>query len=221
MNRALDVFRDLYNLEINLIENPSMTARKMDSLSAGMAQVAEKYSNYLEDLARRAGVDAPDLRALVEQAPNYDRQTYVGLIAVAKAALAVDDAGRPRYDLTGQDRVIVKRILGTSEQLSGIAGRWGGRFVDATNDPTEVTDAERLKIRKAWDIGTEVVVMQTVAQLDGDIITRISPERTGPMHESVRTTHQELIATSLTHWRELFQTVALLAGQSVSALFKR
>ncbi len=33
MSRAKDLFKDLYNLEINLIENPSMTARKMESLS--------------------------------------------------------------------------------------------------------------------------------------------------------------------------------------------
>ena len=36
---------------------------------------------------------------------------------------------------------------------------------------------EIVAVRKIWEIGTESVVMQTIAQLDGDIVTRIQRGR--------------------------------------------
>ena len=63
-------------------------------------------------------------------------------------------------------------------------------------------------LRKAWEVGTESVVMQTVAQVDGDIVTRIQNDHADAAHQQVHDIHQQMVGESLQHWRFLFATVA-------------
>lgn len=234
-----DVFRDLYNLEINLIESRHMTGRKMDTFSSGMAQIANKYATFLhrEEFAASLwrtvppdlvvpgegiaeGVAVGTYRDLVEELvqgsdSDYSEKTFEYLVCIAKEVL---DEGEFIDD---EHRGVAIRIVGVSQQLRIIAKRWGDRrFLVAKDpadlDPAELTDPDRLQIRKAWDIGTSVVVMQTVAQLDGDIITRITPARASEEHVMLHRLNERLVGTSLDHWRVLFETVASLVGKAVS-----
>ena len=40
----------------------------------------------------------------------------------------------------------------------------------------QFTSSELVQIRKIWDIGTDQIVVQTVIQLDGDVVTRLKPD---------------------------------------------
>ncbi len=62
-------------------------------------------------------------------------------------------------------------------------------------------------VRKIWEVGTELVLVQTSVQLDGDVVTRISEtllsKEMAETHRIILAAHQENIATGLCHWRAL------------------
>jgi len=68
------------------------------------------------------------------------------------------------------------------------------------------------RIRKAWDIGVDHIVMQTVIQLDGDVVFRGSSEvlnSEGPLFKA----HESLTAVGLKHWGNLFNIVIELLAR--------
>lgn len=73
-------------------------------------------------------------------------------------------------------------------------------------------------IRKAWEIGTEKIVLQTVIQLDGDITTRISESLANTPNEIIFQIHNESIETSTKFWSNLVKTLGEIAG-GISGLF--
>lgn len=77
-----------------------------------------------------------------------------------------------------------------------------------------LTPDELVTIRKIWEVGVEIVAMQTVIQLDGDVVTRIHPryldERYGRLHQY----HNDGVAIALGYWKELIN----VAKDMVSAL---
>jgi hypothetical protein len=230
-----EVFQDLYNLEINLIESRHMTGRKMETFSSGMAQTANKYAVFLRhpafEPALTGGDETPTCWDRLGDIVTSSDATYSSntFDVIATAAERVVDADP--FDDDDERRGVAIRVLGVSQQLRFIAKRrWGHRTFLAAGagpddpdgkDPAGLTDAERLQIRKAWDIGTNVVVMQTVAQLDGDIIMRIAPSRESEEYAMLHQLNQQLVSTSLNHWRVLFETVATLAGSSFTKLLGR
>ncbi len=71
-------------------------------------------------------------------------------------------------------------------------------------------------VRKIWELGTERIVMQTAIQLDGDVVTRISPELLERHNEAVRArivaAHRESTETSLKYWKQLLDVAERLVG---------
>lgn len=235
---AQDVFRDLYNLEINLIESRHMTGRKMDSPSVGMAQTANKFASFLTherfepwlnaDCRPHLDDDSPILddsivsfwdlmhAVIAESDTAYTGETFARVAATAEYLLEHGD-----FDGHEEQRGVVIRISGVSKQLLFVARKWNGApFLRESAQPANLTDSDRLQIRKAWEIGTNIVVLQTVAQLDGDIVTRISPSRVSAEQTVLYDLHRELIGTALNHWRVLFQTVAEIGSKTFSSFFK-
>jgi len=71
------------------------------------------------------------------------------------------------------------------------------------NNAWPVSAADRAQIRKIWEIGTEHVLVQTVIQIEGDVITRINPQVQHNEKRYLLDVHQRGIETSLKMWREL------------------
>lgn len=80
-------------------------------------------------------------------------------------------------------------------------GALGKRF-DLPVLPDEV-----VLIRKIWDIGTDNISMQTIVQLDGDVVTRIHSGFLGDDHEITRKIHEKMIQTSISTWDGLVRLV--------------
>lgn len=70
-----------------------------------------------------------------------------------------------------------------------------------------LTTDELVTIRKAWEIGTEVIVMQTMIQLDGDVVTRIDPAYVTAEKETIRRIHSDSVTLSLKAWDQLIGLV--------------
>ena len=55
-------------------------------------------------------------------------------------------------------------------------------------------------IRKVWELGTEVIAMQTIVQVDGDVITRLNPTYMNEKrYPNLQTYHNEGVNIALRH----------------------
>ncbi|MBI2857476.1 MAG: hypothetical protein HYX90_00240 [Chloroflexi bacterium] len=66
-----------------------------------------------------------------------------------------------------------------------------------------LTADELITIRKVWEIGTEVIAIQTVIQLDGDVVTRINPDYALIEKKMIHDIHHDQVNFSLQAWKEL------------------
>jgi hypothetical protein len=130
---------------------------------------------------------------------------------------------------------ILKRIYRNCDQIKGILE---GRGIDRGRGDAELqtvreeglsrktassvelplTADENLVIRKAWEVGTETVVMQTVAQLDGDVVTRVQQARMAAADRPLHDLHRSGIATALEHWQFLIQTFVQITTKAADFL---
>jgi len=80
---------------------------------------------------------------------------------------------------------------------------------------------ELATVRKIWEVGVELVLVQTAVQIDGDVVTRISETllsaEMAEVHGLVLKAHHENVATGLTHWRALVE----VALELVTKVFRR
>jgi hypothetical protein len=81
---------------------------------------------------------------------------------------------------------------------------------------------DRAAIRKIWEMGVEEVVAQTCVQIDGDVITRLSPQLVDSATAEVRalllTIHRDSVGIGLQHWQFLADTAVKFA-ESLSGGF--
>jgi len=75
-----------------------------------------------------------------------------------------------------------------------------------------------LVIKKANDIGTERVVLQTIISIDGDVTTRISKSFADQPVTFINTMHQDAIGISVEFWKSLVNVVVEL-GKSFVGIF--
>ena len=237
------VARDLFSLEINTVIKDTMTARKMPDAANALLDIAQTYATKLLELRIPLG-DAfaegnADLRkplaAESKQEFDYDR-----------LALSADTFGRLRWaSVTGQqvlekleadDRIVLVRIARNCDQLvslflrvedtlklEGILGEnWRGlneKLVSTkSRSPLRLGPDDLTLVRKIWEVGVEKVVMQSVIQLDGDVITRISRRYAAPDLRHVFEIHQKSVEMSVRFWGVIANTVAVFLGSFAGLL---
>ncbi|MGZ8181514.1 MAG: hypothetical protein ACXWT1_06120 [Methylobacter sp.] len=76
-------------------------------------------------------------------------------------------------------------------------------------------------VRKIWEIGIESVLIQTVIQAEGDVITRITPDlvdrqNIAEMREAMLTVHRNTMDIGLLHWKNLIGVVLELASKIIT-----
>lgn len=67
----------------------------------------------------------------------------------------------------------------------------------------QVSAADRAQIRKIWEIGAERVLIQTVIQIEGDVVTRISPDLQALDKQYLLPIHQDGVKTAMRTWSAL------------------
>jgi hypothetical protein len=198
--RFQEVFHDLYTIEINIIFKSGMTGRKMPDVRRALQEIADAYDIYL------GGAPLPERR----EAPPVGVQTFEDL---------QNRVGNTKRDLRpatskpdeGQT-VILRRIWRNCDEIKRILEGPPAKQMSA---------ADLLTVRKVWEVGTEEIVMQTVVQLDGDIVTRMDRGRVAVSTAPVQELHRATLETALKHWQFLFRTVAELTTETFQRFFQR
>ncbi|MFO7566790.1 MAG: hypothetical protein R6X02_29375 [Enhygromyxa sp.] len=135
---------------------------------------------------------------------------------------------------TEADRVLLSRIVGNCSRLKFIV-QGISRNLEPWSDLIPMTRNRLLMsemhnrvmpldklatqhqatVRKIWEIGTERIVAQTYIQIDGDVLTRISPSLLEQQNEAIRDmiidAHREGIGTSLSYWKHLVEVATQLS----------
>jgi hypothetical protein len=64
--------------------------------------------------------------------------------------------------------------------------------------------SELVMVRKIWEVGTEVIAMQTTIQVDGDVITRLNPNYLDVKnYEKLSDYHKDGVKMALAYWGSL------------------
>ncbi|MBM9594464.1 hypothetical protein [Roseitranquillus sediminis] len=132
-------------------------------------------------------------------------------------------------------RTILIRIKRNSDQLKSLTlrlKRLAPEFVGKTRaELQKMQDEGRqiprapadilTQIRKIWDIGTDRIVLQTLVQLDGDVIFRTRRDALTSANQVFSKAHERATNTALGHWQGLFDlVVGLLSGRG-GRIFER
>ena len=189
------VASDLLTIEVNTIIKPCMTARKMPPPPVALYDIVNNYADYVAQSAQLlrdvSVVEELDLRAPKTNGPD----SFTSVLHNAQVLetnfsrqVSLDDA---EDDERKTRIVILRRICHYSHLMVNILkdlelqypSKSGFDFWDASHQDLYDHYSEAINIsidphyisliRKSWDMGIEQVVMQTVIQLDGDMISRI------------------------------------------------
>ncbi|MBI4300187.1 MAG: hypothetical protein HY677_03550 [Chloroflexi bacterium] len=198
---------DLVNLEINTIIKPNITGGKMPDPRHALIDIGKDYCFKLRDL----NVDTGGLD--LERLGSY--AAFDGFRKLTKTEISrLTEAGATLTPTQEAGLYMLYRIRDMSGQINGVFEDLRSRHEEKwDNDCTreEIQNLPQLRltphqialIRKVWEIGVEEIAMQTVIQLDGDVITRIQPEYAHGGHEALLAMHREAVITSVDFWKEL------------------
>lgn len=236
---------DLFALEVNTIVKEGMTAAKMpSSRRRALHDIARTYHQALEaltftdeDLANdkeRNEVTAELVGRSMREPTEFK---YSGKESFKELRARADRAGRVLRRRGGDHRAEIAKMNLISEQSLGLIevfrelrGRYPNDEQRWNNDfaPEEINELIRhgirldlafhqlAKIRKAWDLGTEQVVAQTVISLDGDVTTRIAVENVaGITRDEVLGFHRQSVDLAATYWAKLATVLSKFASDLV------
>jgi hypothetical protein len=205
-----------HNLKWDAAGRPEVVVRAPDPqvVAAGAPAGADgKLADLLREKPLTTGVQVgtfDDLREAAVEAEAMFRTLVIG-------GWVVDD---------GQG-VILKRIYRNCDQLKGILAKKKLPAAGITRDTPDAGSAlslsphEVIAVRKIWEVGTEVVLMQTVASLDGDVVTRVQQARVGAANKPLHDLHRESVTAALAHWQFLVQTVTQFVASNASRFLGR
>jgi len=200
------IAQDLLNLEVNTIIKPNISGEKMRTPRHALIDIAKWYSRKLADLGfplRDESIRLGDYRsfdALRERAHDGIREK-----AAAKSLTPDEEA----------DLLMLHRIKDMSDQIKEVFNAletrafkaWDNSYTHeqiARERPSfPLTPDELVLIRKVWEMGVEEIALQTVIQLDGDVMTRVNPKYTTGESKVVHEIHNQGVSVSLRFWKEL------------------
>ncbi|MGE0417721.1 MAG: hypothetical protein AB7O80_13015 [Acetobacteraceae bacterium] len=231
-----------------------MSAQKMPDVPVALHLVAIEYANCLNrHFSTFPADDGTVPRAPYEPGSGRNGPTAFRDLSYSATRLLDmftqargEDDDRERSAILFRVRTNSRQIAASLEALQAVCAKngqdWAG-FFDCTLD--QVNDALRnpakttpmipadfaLLVRKAWDMGTEPVIMQTSLQIDGDVVTRMSPSVLGEVAGKavysdasrlfIRNIHHEALESATRQWQSLFQLVSALIGGLADRVFTR
>jgi hypothetical protein len=221
---------DLFKLEINTVIKSNMTARKMPQPLHALLDITHLYAAKFHDLK----INLAFFFDLVEQElpeagmPEGDSKRVLPSEKITNAPItfsrmrwAAKHALEKPKKYSSSDQVVLQRIRRNCDQLKGLLKRYYPTFNEVLGkDRLGLLDLPESKmdlgfnghemtlIRKIWEIGVEQVAMQTVVQLDGDVVTRINDSYAEPEFKDLHAAHQQGVKVSLEQWAMIANTLA-------------
>jgi hypothetical protein len=177
-----------------------------------------------EERAQKASPDdQPSLREKIKMLERiqYQSSQIVGMFKVLEQqAKDKTVSGIPGYGSPPELRKIEElRKLDPKERAPSDSGSriWNNDIKrSGMNEVPDLalTPDQVILIRKAWEIGTQQIQLQTVIQLDGDVATYISESFLRGINKTLLTIHNDSIATAVGFWQSLVKTFGEIVGRA-------
>lgn len=176
-----EVAEDLFSLEVNTLIVDRISAVKMPDPRHALIDIAKAYQYRMQ------------VFGVVVSLSDKELGSHAGFSKLRQAAHTWMEEFKDRCRLGAQtegdlqqvylfDRVNTKcaQIGAMMKRLEsrGVAD-WDnamGRDGVVNTSSIDLDPKDALLIRKTWELGTAQIAIQTVVQLDGDVVTRISPQ---------------------------------------------
>ena len=230
LKRLLD---DLHKLEINTIEKPNLTAQKMPSPVLAVHQIYHTYQARL-----RAPPEDETLHETSDPRSPTTAELHQDFDDLKKWADRLAEVFEGKEDPNVRaGRIVYIRISGNCASLSGIMERamaeqhidpdvaamnWDrmrGQDQDMLDRQwPNLSPGDRAQIRKIWEIGTENVLMQTVIQIEGDVITRMNSAVARGHHPEIVEVHKQSVEISLLMWGQLVNAAERLLSAAATLI---
>lgn len=211
-----NIASDLVNIEVNTIVSSHITGKKMPKPRHALIDIGKDYHIKL-------GSICVNLNGLIRDRLG-SRAAFDGFREHAKKE--IEARTRTWNQLTAEqklqqeaDLLMLHRIKDMSDQIKGIFDdlkargekEWDNDYsrsqIQEKRPEFRITPDQLTVIRKIWEIGTEEIAMQTIIQLDGDVVTRVKPSFTRKEDEVLHKIHSEGVSTSVNFWKTLIGIV--------------
>jgi hypothetical protein len=235
----------LLSLEVNTIICDGMTAEKMPVAAGALIDIAQGYHHFLCVRARELeGLESPittmprvQLFSATSATPFVGWKVHSGdlltFAVMRRVARACQDArGRVtlQHLLRPEHDVILDRIVNNCDLIKDIF--LGFKQPDVTVDQeTVVFAAEQqgefptlgpdalVQVRKIWEVGTDTIAMQTVIQIDGDVMSRVQVGRETEENRVLHQIHRNAVEACFQHWSFLVKLVEGLIDSTLNRFF--
>lgn len=214
---------DLFTIEVNTILTDNISAVKVPPPEEALQSIATDYSQWLG--SSRGRVAGPH-----QESTRSDLQT-MSFANIHSASHTMAETGPP--DMTGDEKAVLQRIERNSKRIHEMLGEpafqasraAGAESVTSSDKISDKNSArtyqpdEIVEIRKMWEIGTNTVLMQSVVQVDGDVVMRIRKGFESDAHASVHKLHGQAVDRALSHWEFLVKTLTSFVSGTIGSLF--
>jgi hypothetical protein len=209
LRKALQRVADnLFTLEVNTIIKDNIMGTNAPSTGHALIDIVQDYETKLRDLGEATGAQSTSL-PVASWAKFDELRDRAGRMYDGKpAALA------PGRSLLRPELLMLCRIRDNCDQIKSIFEEVKKRspggvltFTRQQAPEVELLPEELMSIRKIWDIGTEEIVMQTVIQLGGDVVTRLHSAYTAERYQPLVRIHDGSVSISISTWNKLVETV--------------
>ncbi len=221
--RLSSVAEDLFNLEVNTIVVDRISAVKMPAPRHALIDIAKAYKYNM--IVMRVDVALSD-----HKLGSYEAFQLLG----KEAKSWLNDfkqrcVAGTQTDADQQSVYLFDRINTKCAQICAMMKRLEARGVDDWDntmgregadsaDRMYLDPKDMLLIRKTWELGTAQIAMQTVVQLDGDVITRINPAYAQAGWLGLHQAHHKGLRVSMSMWKEMVALVETLLAKGMSML---
>jgi hypothetical protein len=85
-------------------------------------------------------------------------------------------------------------------------------------DDLDLSPDQITQLHKAWDIGTEAIVLQTIVQIDGDVTTRMAESLSKKPNDIIFDIHNNSIVTATNFWCSLVDSISKMVGRTFASV---
>jgi hypothetical protein len=217
------IARDLSHLQINTIIKSHISGGAMPAIRFALCDISSRYAIKLVELSSGSST------VLTDQPNLGGYKAFDHYQAIAKKLIMELEKSDTEDK---QNLYMLQRIRSNSNRVKLMLH---GDDAESQNELPRAQIAERMKkglpdlplaredysmVRKLWELGTEEVAMQTVLELDGDVVLRISPRYAGQNADAIHKLHNASVDLSYQYWNTIIKLVAQFIDTVFKSLFR-
>jgi hypothetical protein len=202
---------DLLNLEINTIVKPNIEGTKMPNPRHALLEIAKEFDYELT----RQGISRSEQHKDFGGRDSFDQLRE----RANRRIIELQKRGSALTPQEGSDFLMLYRIKDKSDQIKSIfnalekkgVSTWDNEYshleIEEKQPPFPLSPSQLVLIRKIWELGIEEIALQTVIQMDGDVVTRVQPKYISSTHEVIFRMHNQGVVASISFWKDLIGIV--------------